>query len=85
MSKNNVEDITDEQAFILANGVDMNKVVCQITWTVQDFADAFAERHHRMPTNEELTKCISNFAPTKMQDYCIENGWNFIYEAVDKL
>lgn len=63
----------------------MDKVVCQISWTIQDFADAFAERKHRQPTKEELTKCIDNFSYSKLQDYSIENGWDFIYEAIDKL
>lgn len=33
MSKYKLGCLTDEQAFIHTNDVDMNKTVCQITWT----------------------------------------------------
>ncbi len=63
----------------------MDEVICNITWTRQDIYDAFIEKHQRIPSDQELTKCIHNLCPTQLQDRSIEFGWNFIYEAVEKL
>ncbi len=63
----------------------MNDVICQIQWTKQDFIDAFLEKMNRLPTDNELEKCIK-FLPTKqMQDSCIEYSWDFIFNSIDKV
>lgn len=62
----------------------MNDVICQIQWTKQDFIDAFLEKMNRLPTDNELEKCIKFFSVKQMQDSCIEYSWDFIFSSIDR-
>ncbi|MBQ6780135.1 MAG: hypothetical protein IJP62_02770 [Treponema sp.] len=62
----------------------MNKIIAQITWTEQDFIDAFEERFGSLPSEQELSNCLENFSAKQMEDKSTEFGWDFIYDAVEK-
>ncbi len=62
--------------------MDMNKVIAQIIWTVEDVAAAFKRKHGRQPNEKELEECIGNINLKTLNDRSIEYGWDFIDQAV---
>ena len=62
----------------------MSNIICQITWTEEDFINAFEQRCGRTPTEQELNDCLKNFSVKQMEYRSTEFGWDFIYDAVEK-
>lgn len=58
-------------------------VICTIRWTVGDVRSAFKQEHGREPTKEELKNCVDNVDTNGLVNYSIENGWSFIFDAID--
>ena len=62
--------------------MDMNEVIAQITWTVQDLHDAFLSEYNREPSEEEIDLILDNLNFESIEETGIEAGWNIIERVV---
>lgn len=68
--------------------IDMNEVVAEIKWTVQDIHDSFARTFRRNPSQKELEGLIESINTEQIEEKSIEGGWGIIddfmtYDARD--
>lgn len=62
--------------------MDMNEVIAQITWTVDDVRSAFVDKYGRNPSDGELKDCVENVDVKALEGCSIEYGWDFINDAI---
>jgi hypothetical protein len=58
------------------------KILCTITWSDRDVAEAFREKHGREPTEQELGECLERLDDGMLEEVCIERGWSVVQDAV---
>lgn len=55
--------------------MDMNEVIAEVKWTVQDVHDSFVNRFKREPTEDELGRIVNEVDLEMWKDNAIEDGW----------
>ena len=61
-----------------------SKIICKITWRIQDFIDCFRDEYGRSPTEKELDAIWNCYKAEDCEDDSISYGWNYIYQAIEE-
>ena len=66
------------------SGNENRKIICKVTWRIQDIKDSFREDYGRTPTDKEVDAILENFKAEECEDSSISHGWEYIYNAIEE-
>ena len=63
---------------------DNRRIICKITWRIQDIVDNFKDEYGREPTQKEIDAIYECYKAGECEDGSISYGWEYIYEATEE-
>jgi len=69
------EDVNDDEN---------RRIICKITWRIQDIVDNFRDEYGREPTQKEIDDIYECYKAEECEDGSIGYGWQYIYDATEE-
>ena len=60
------------------------KIICKITWRVQDIIQAFSDEYDRKPSPREIEAIRNCYEERECEESSISHGWQYIYDAIEE-
>lgn len=60
------------------------RIICKITWRIQDIVDNFRDEYGREPTQKEIDAIYECYKAEECEDGSISYGWQYIYDATEE-
>lgn len=60
----------------------MDETIIEIKWVIEDLRVAYKNRYGRNATDEEIDEILNRLDVKRLEEACIEAGWNVIDEAI---
>ena len=60
-----------------------DRIIAQITWTVEDIKNSLKDELGREPTEQEVEDCLEFFESESCEDQSTSYGWEFVNSAVE--
>lgn len=60
------------------------KIICKITWRVQDIIQAFSDEYDRKPSPTEIDAICNCYEERECEESSISHGWRYIYDAIEE-
>lgn len=60
------------------------KIICKVTWRIQDIIDAFRDEYGREPIQNEIDAIYENYKAEECEDGSIGYGWEYITNAIEE-
>lgn len=73
-----IGNVEERENKTVENTMDMQEVIAQIKWTVQDVHDAFVNNFKREPSGNELKAFVDRLDTETMEERGIEVGWTVV-------